>query len=61
MLEAEISESREAGIRYNFNGLFSTTDQLRLQIIDFICFFAIRRIVQPAVWLLERLEHCVLF
>ncbi|MCY4264737.1 MAG: TonB-dependent receptor [Gammaproteobacteria bacterium] len=32
VLEAEISESREAGIRYNFNGLFSTTDQLRLQL-----------------------------
>jgi len=31
VLAAEISESREVGIRYNFDGLFTATDQLRVQ------------------------------
>lgn len=32
VLEAEISDSREVGVRYNFDGLFSASDQLRIQL-----------------------------
>ena len=32
VLEAEVSESRELGFRYNIDGLFTATDQLRVQL-----------------------------